>query len=117
MAPHDRGKTEAEQPARPASVGLPSGASPGAARSLGAYAVVVADGPASEAAAARFGKGSGSVLPACVTTIRRLRNDPRVPRSAKISVAIAGLWVLSPIWETLAVRLFREFLDRLMSPA
>ncbi len=42
-------------------------------------------------------KDLASVLPACVTTIRRLRKDPRVPRSAKIAVAIAGLWVLSPI--------------------
>jgi uncharacterized membrane protein YkvA (DUF1232 family) len=37
------------------------------------------------------------VLPACVTTARRLRRDPRVPRRAKIAVAFAGLWVLSPI--------------------
>jgi uncharacterized membrane protein YkvA (DUF1232 family) len=36
-------------------------------------------------------------IPACVTTIRRLRRDPRVPRRAKVVVAIAGLWVLSPI--------------------
>ena len=36
-------------------------------------------------------------LPACVTTVRRLRRDPRVPRRAKIAVALAGLWVLSPI--------------------
>lgn len=42
-------------------------------------------------------KDLASVLPACVTTIRRLRKDTRVPRSAKIAVAIAGLWVLSPI--------------------
>ena len=42
-------------------------------------------------------KDLASVLPACVTTIRRLRKDSRVPRSAKIAVAIAGLWVLSPI--------------------
>ena len=42
-------------------------------------------------------KDLASVLPACVTTIRRLRKDPRVPRSAKIAVAFAGLWVLSPI--------------------
>jgi uncharacterized membrane protein YkvA (DUF1232 family) len=32
-----------------------------------------------------------------VTTIRRLRKDPRVPRSAKIAVLVAGLWVASPI--------------------
>lgn len=36
-------------------------------------------------------------LPACVTLVRRLRKDPRVPRSAKVVVALAGLWVLSPI--------------------
>lgn len=42
-------------------------------------------------------KDLASVLPACVTTVRRLRKDPRVPRSAKIAVAIAGLWVVSPI--------------------
>src|SRR4051795_7796597 len=36
-------------------------------------------------------------LPACLTTVRRLRRDPRVPRKAKIAVAFAGLWVLSPI--------------------
>lgn len=42
-------------------------------------------------------KDLASVLPACVTTIRRLRKDPRVPRAAKVAIAIAGLWVLSPI--------------------
>jgi uncharacterized membrane protein YkvA (DUF1232 family) len=36
-------------------------------------------------------------LPACLTTIRRLRNDPRVPRRAKIAIILAGLWLLSPI--------------------
>lgn len=36
-------------------------------------------------------------LPACVTMIRRLRRDPRVPRSAKIAVLIAMVWVISPI--------------------
>jgi len=36
-------------------------------------------------------------LPACVTMIRRLRSDPRVPRSAKIAVLIAMVWVISPI--------------------
>ncbi|MFN0027133.1 MAG: YkvA family protein [Acidimicrobiales bacterium] len=38
-----------------------------------------------------------TVLPACVTTARRLRRDPRVPRRVKVVVALAGLWVLSPI--------------------
>lgn len=36
-------------------------------------------------------------VPDCVTTIRRLRRDPRVPRRAKVAVALAGLWLLSPI--------------------
>jgi uncharacterized membrane protein YkvA (DUF1232 family) len=36
-------------------------------------------------------------LPACATTVRRLRKDPRVPKRAKVAVVIAGLWVLSPI--------------------
>ena len=38
-----------------------------------------------------------AVLPACLTTARRLRADPRVPRRARLAVAFAGLWVLSPI--------------------
>ncbi len=42
-------------------------------------------------------KDLATVLPACVTTARRLRKDPRVPRRVKVAVAIAGLWVLSPI--------------------
>jgi uncharacterized membrane protein YkvA (DUF1232 family) len=36
-------------------------------------------------------------IPDCVTTVRRLRRDPRVPRSAKVAVVLAGLWVASPI--------------------
>jgi uncharacterized membrane protein YkvA (DUF1232 family) len=42
-------------------------------------------------------KDLATVLPACATTVRRLRRDPRVPRRAKLVVALAGLWVLSPI--------------------
>lgn len=42
-------------------------------------------------------KDLATVLPACVTTARRLRKDPRVPRRVKAAVAFAGLWVLSPI--------------------
>ncbi len=42
-------------------------------------------------------KDLAAVLPACMTTARRLRRDPRVPRRARIAVAVAGLWVLSPI--------------------
>jgi uncharacterized membrane protein YkvA (DUF1232 family) len=36
-------------------------------------------------------------IPDCLTTVRRLRNDPRVPRRAKLAVVFAGLWVASPI--------------------
>ena len=36
-------------------------------------------------------------LPDCVTTVRVLRRDPRVPRRAKLAVVVAGLWVVSPI--------------------
>ncbi|MCA2211774.1 YkvA family protein [Jidongwangia harbinensis] len=36
-------------------------------------------------------------IPDCVTTVRRLRADPRVPRRAKVVVLLAGLWVASPI--------------------
>ena len=42
-------------------------------------------------------KDLATVLPACVTTARRLRKDPRVPKRVKVAVAFAGLWVLSPI--------------------
>lgn len=51
--------------------------------------------------AARLPEGSlkelASLLPDCVTTVRRLRRDPRVPRRAKLAIVFAGLWVLSPI--------------------
>jgi uncharacterized membrane protein YkvA (DUF1232 family) len=36
-------------------------------------------------------------IPDCVTTVRLLRKDPRVPRRAKIAIVIAGIWVASPI--------------------
>ena len=36
-------------------------------------------------------------IPDCVTTVRRLRRDPRVPRRAKVAVVLAGIWVASPI--------------------
>jgi len=51
--------------------------------------------------ATRLPEGSlkelASFLPDCVTMVRRLRRDPRVPRRAKLAVGFAGLWVLSPI--------------------
>ena len=36
-------------------------------------------------------------LPACVTTLRRLRRHESVPRRAKVAIGFAALWVLSPI--------------------
>lgn len=36
-------------------------------------------------------------VPDCVTLVRRLRRDPRVPRSSKWVLLFAGLWLLSPI--------------------
>lgn len=36
-------------------------------------------------------------LPSCVVLIRALRGDPSVPRSAKVALGIAIVWVLSPI--------------------
>jgi uncharacterized membrane protein YkvA (DUF1232 family) len=42
-------------------------------------------------------KDLATVLPACLTTVRRLRKDPRVSARVKVAVAFAGLWVLSSI--------------------
>ena len=42
-------------------------------------------------------KDLATVLPACATTMRRLRKDPRVPRKVKVVLAFALLWVISPI--------------------
>ena len=42
-------------------------------------------------------KDLAAFLPNCVTLVRRLRRDPRVPRRAKVAVVFAGLWVASPI--------------------
>jgi uncharacterized membrane protein YkvA (DUF1232 family) len=42
-------------------------------------------------------KDLAGFLPACVTLVRRLRRDPRVPRRVKLVIAFAGLWVISPI--------------------
>jgi len=36
-------------------------------------------------------------IPDCVTTVRKLRKDPRVPCRAKIAIVIAGVYVASPI--------------------
>lgn len=37
------------------------------------------------------------MLPACATTLWRLRRDPGVPVRAKIAVVMAAIWVVSPI--------------------
>ena len=42
-------------------------------------------------------KDLAGFLPDCVTAMRVLRRDPRVPRRAKVAVLVAMLWVLSPI--------------------
>lgn len=42
-------------------------------------------------------KDLAGMLPACATTMWRLRRDPRVPRRAKVALAIAAIWVVSPI--------------------
>jgi uncharacterized membrane protein YkvA (DUF1232 family) len=42
-------------------------------------------------------KDLAGFLPACLTTVRRLRTDQRVPRRAKVAILLAGLWLLSPI--------------------
>jgi uncharacterized membrane protein YkvA (DUF1232 family) len=42
-------------------------------------------------------KDLASFLPACVTMLRRLRRDPRVPTRAKVALMIAAAWVISPI--------------------
>lgn len=42
-------------------------------------------------------KDLAGFLPASVTTVRVLRRHPAAPRSAKVAVLLAGLWVVSPI--------------------
>jgi uncharacterized membrane protein YkvA (DUF1232 family) len=42
-------------------------------------------------------KDLAGFFPACVTLLRRLRRDPRVPASAKVALTVAALWVVSPI--------------------
>ena len=42
-------------------------------------------------------KDLAAFLPACATTMRRLRKHPAVPRRAKLLCLFALLWVLSPI--------------------
>jgi uncharacterized membrane protein YkvA (DUF1232 family) len=42
-------------------------------------------------------KDLATVLPACATTMRRLRTDSRVPRKVKAALVFAIIWVVSPI--------------------
>ena len=42
-------------------------------------------------------KQVATFLPACVTTARRLRRHPDVPRRAKVAMLVAVAWVVSPI--------------------
>lgn len=68
---------------------------------LVAAVVIVLTWTALAVLASRLPRGTlrdlAGFLPACITTVRRLWADPRVPRRAKLAVALAGLWVLSPI--------------------
>jgi uncharacterized membrane protein YkvA (DUF1232 family) len=66
-----------------------------------ALAVLVGSWAALVALAARLPPGLlrdlAGFLPACITLVRRLRADPRVPTRVKVVLVVAGLWVLSPI--------------------
>ena len=75
-------------------------------------------------------KDLAAFLPDCVTAMRALRRDPRVPRRAKIAVVVAMLWVLSPIDlipeflpvigpldDVIAVALLLRYAGRTRSPA
>jgi uncharacterized membrane protein YkvA (DUF1232 family) len=45
---------------------------------------------------AGIAKDLAAFLPSCVTLLRRLRGDPRVPRRAKLAIAIAAVYVVLP---------------------
>lgn len=36
-------------------------------------------------------------LPACLTTMRRLRRHPAVPHRARLAIAVAAVYVISPV--------------------
>jgi uncharacterized membrane protein YkvA (DUF1232 family) len=46
---------------------------------------------------AGLAKELAGFLPNCVRMARRLRSHPEVPRRARLAVAFAAVWVLSPI--------------------
>ncbi|RJL22724.1 YkvA family protein [Bailinhaonella thermotolerans] len=69
---------------------------------LGAGAAVLLLGWAGLWIAARrlppgLARDLAAFVPDCVTAVRRLRRDPRVPRRARIAVLLAAAWVVSPI--------------------
>ena len=66
----------------------------GIAALLGSWALLIALARTLPPGAA---KDLARFLPDCVTTLRRLRRHPDVPTRAKVVVAFAALWVLSPI--------------------
>ena len=41
-------------------------------------------------------KDLAAFLPSCVTLLRRLRTDPRVPRRAKLAIVVAAFYVALP---------------------
>jgi len=45
---------------------------------------------------AGLAKDLAAFLPSCVTLLRRLRTDPRVPRRAKFAIALAAVYVILP---------------------
>lgn len=42
-------------------------------------------------------KDLAAFLPSCAKMLRRLRKHPDVPRRAKLALAVAAVWVISPI--------------------
>ena len=68
---------------------------------LSCLAVYLANWPVMVVLARRLPPGLlrdvAEFLPACVTTARRLRRSPDVPRRAKVALGIAVVWVVSPI--------------------
>lgn len=70
-------------------------------RLLAALALVVDSGLLLVALARRLPEGLArdlaGFLPDCATLLRRLWRDPRLPRRARVALAFATLWVLSPV--------------------
>ena len=68
---------------------------------LTALGVVIAGWAVLAVLAARLPPGLArdvvEFLPACLTMLRRLRRDPRVPMRVKVAFGFAAAWVVSPI--------------------